>query len=129
MCERAQSRSSFGKSYTRHQMVQEYIADSRIEIDAMFGHEIGTLRPGAAADMLAFTVEEGEFPLEDTHLRVAVAARMIRPYMTFKAGEPLLPGKTDAQIWNLVGVTPMLGQNDDGHRCAVGRRCPASFFR
>ena len=25
---------------------------------------------------------------------------------------PLLPGKTDAQIWNLVGVTPMLGQND-----------------
>jgi acyl-CoA dehydrogenase len=28
MCERAQSRSSFGKSYTRHLMVQEYIADS-----------------------------------------------------------------------------------------------------
>jgi hypothetical protein len=25
---------------------------------------------------------------------------------------PLLPGKTDAQIWNMVGVTPMLGQND-----------------
>ena len=25
---------------------------------------------------------------------------------------PLLPGKTDAQIWNLIGVTPMLGQND-----------------
>ena len=59
-------------------------------------HEIGTLRPGAAADMLAFTVEEGEFPLEDTHLRVAVAARMIRPYMTFKAGEPLLPGDARA---------------------------------
>jgi acyl-CoA dehydrogenase len=33
MCERAQSRSSFGKSYTRHQMVQEYIADSRIELE------------------------------------------------------------------------------------------------
>jgi chitodextrinase len=25
---------------------------------------------------------------------------------------PLLPGRTDAQLWNLVGVTPMLGQND-----------------
>lgn len=25
---------------------------------------------------------------------------------------PLLPGKTDAQLWNLIGVTPMLGQND-----------------
>jgi acyl-CoA dehydrogenase len=33
MCERAQSRSSFGKSYTRHQMVQEYVADSRIELE------------------------------------------------------------------------------------------------
>jgi acyl-CoA dehydrogenase len=33
MCERAQSRSSFGKSYTRHQMVQQYIADSRIELE------------------------------------------------------------------------------------------------
>jgi chitodextrinase len=26
---------------------------------------------------------------------------------------PLLPGKTDAQIWNMVGVTPMIGQNDN----------------
>jgi hypothetical protein len=25
---------------------------------------------------------------------------------------PLLTGKTDAQVWNTVGVTPMLGQND-----------------
>ncbi|KUI29318.1 acyl-CoA dehydrogenase family protein [Mycobacterium sp. GA-2829] len=33
MCERAHSRSSFGKSYTRHQMVQEYITDSRIELE------------------------------------------------------------------------------------------------
>jgi acyl-CoA dehydrogenase len=33
MCERAHSRSSFGKSYTRHQMIQEYIAESRIELE------------------------------------------------------------------------------------------------
>ncbi len=33
MCERTQSRSSFGKVYARHQMVQEYIADSRIELE------------------------------------------------------------------------------------------------
>jgi len=26
---------------------------------------------------------------------------------------PLLPGKTDAQIWNMIGVTPMIGQNDN----------------
>ncbi|GAB5450464.1 MAG: acyl-CoA dehydrogenase family protein [Halioglobus sp.] len=33
LCERTQSRVSFGKSYARHQMVQEYIADSRMELE------------------------------------------------------------------------------------------------
>lgn len=33
MCERALSRSSFGKGFDRHQMVQQYIADSRIELE------------------------------------------------------------------------------------------------
>ncbi|WP_333770245.1 cellulose binding domain-containing protein [Streptomyces sp. IBSBF 2435] len=27
----------------------------------------------------------------------------------------LFPAKTDAQLWAMLGVTPMLGQNDDGH--------------
>ena len=27
----------------------------------------------------------------------------------------LYPSKTNAQLWKMVGVTPMLGQNDDGH--------------
>lgn len=26
---------------------------------------------------------------------------------------PLLPAQTDAQIWNMIGVTPMIGQNDN----------------
>lgn len=34
LCERTQSRSSFGKGYSKHQMIQEYIAESRIELDA-----------------------------------------------------------------------------------------------
>lgn len=33
LCERTLSRSSFGKGYKSHQMIQEYIADSRIEIE------------------------------------------------------------------------------------------------
>lgn len=31
---------------------------------------------------------------------------------TFAQIKPLFPGKTDAQIWALIGVTPMIGQND-----------------
>lgn len=33
MCERAQSRYSFGKPYTSHQLIQQYVAESRIELD------------------------------------------------------------------------------------------------
>jgi len=33
---------------------------------------------------------------------------------TFAQLKTLYPGKTDAQVWRMVGVTPMLGQNDDG---------------
>ncbi len=34
LCERTQSRASFGKGYAKHQMIQEYIADSRIELES-----------------------------------------------------------------------------------------------
>ncbi|MFR0357223.1 cellulose binding domain-containing protein [Streptomyces sediminimaris] len=34
---------------------------------------------------------------------------------TFAQLKSLYPGRTDAQVWGMVGVTPMLGQNDDGH--------------
>jgi len=33
---------------------------------------------------------------------------------TFNQLKTLYPGKTDAQLWLMVGVTPMLGVNDDG---------------
>ncbi|XZG71025.1 glycosyl hydrolase family 18 protein [Chitinibacteraceae bacterium HSL-7] len=31
---------------------------------------------------------------------------------TFNQIKPLFPGKTDAELWAMVGVTPMIGQND-----------------
>jgi Cellulose binding domain len=34
---------------------------------------------------------------------------------TFAQLKTLYPTRTDAQLWAMVGVTPMLGQNDDGH--------------
>ncbi|WP_432991598.1 hypothetical protein [Streptomyces sp. CA-135486] len=33
---------------------------------------------------------------------------------TFTQLKSLYPARIDAQLWALVGVTPMLGQNDDG---------------
>jgi Cellulose binding domain/Fibronectin type III domain/Glycosyl hydrolases family 18 len=34
---------------------------------------------------------------------------------TYNQLASIFPGKTSAQLWRLIGVTPMLGQNDDGH--------------
>jgi hypothetical protein len=34
---------------------------------------------------------------------------------TFNQLKAIYTGRTDAQIWRMVGVTPMIGQNDDGH--------------
>ncbi|MFK4225834.1 cellulose binding domain-containing protein [Streptomyces sp. NPDC019890] len=34
---------------------------------------------------------------------------------TFTQLKSLYPSRSDAQLWAMVGVTPMLGQNDDGH--------------
>lgn len=48
--------------------------------------EIGTLRPGAHADLFAFSLEEGEFPLEDTHMKTVLARRRIHPELVMKAG-------------------------------------------
>jgi hypothetical protein len=33
----------------------------------------------------------------------------------FNQLKTLYPSRTNAQLWKMVGVTPMLGQNDDGH--------------
>ena len=33
---------------------------------------------------------------------------------TFNQLKSLYPGRSDAQLWKMVGVTPMLGKNDDG---------------
>jgi hypothetical protein len=34
---------------------------------------------------------------------------------TYNQLATLYPGRSSAQLWRMVGVTPMLGQNDDGH--------------
>jgi len=52
---------------------------------------LGTMRVGAVADLFAFRLEDGEFPLEDTHLKVEVATRRIKPLFVMKSGEIIEP--------------------------------------
>jgi len=54
--------------------------------------EIGTLRPGARADLATFVIDEGAFELRDIHGAVRTADRMLRNTRTFKDGR-LMPAK------------------------------------
>ncbi|MBZ5596333.1 MAG: amidohydrolase/deacetylase family metallohydrolase [Acidobacteriia bacterium] len=63
--------------------------------------ELGTLKPGAVADIFVFELEEGSFPLEDTHLRKESASRRIRPFLTIKDGRGIEPGSFPARLREL----------------------------
>lgn len=53
--------------------------------------ELGTLAPGTAADLFVFSLEEGEFSLEDTHMVTQTARRRIRPERVMKDGRWIDP--------------------------------------
>lgn len=65
------------------------------------GEELGTLRPGAVADVFVFELEEGGFALEDTHLRTETATRRIKPFLTVKDGRPIEPGSYPVRLREL----------------------------
>jgi predicted amidohydrolase len=71
--------------------------------------EVGTLRPGARADVALFRLYEGAFPLQDIHGTVREARRLLRNTATYVGGRelerlPLPPGApwTEQPIWPAV---------------------------
>jgi dihydroorotase len=51
--------------------------------------DVGTLRPGASADIAIFDVHQGRFPLYDIHGEVREADTLLRNRQTIVAGRPL----------------------------------------
>lgn len=63
--------------------------------------EIGTLAPGAQADVLVFDVEAGDFPYTDTHLKVCHGDRRIVPRLVVKRGQVHRPGSFATRLREL----------------------------
>lgn len=63
--------------------------------------EIGTLRPGAQADVLVFDMETGRFPFTDTHLQVRDGSRRIVPRLVIKKGQAHIPGSVTIRLRDL----------------------------
>jgi len=53
--------------------------------------DLGTLRPGAPADVALFTLEEGEFLLQDAHGGTRTGRRRLTPRLTVRAGRVYHP--------------------------------------
>lgn len=49
--------------------------------------ELGTLRPGAAADVAVLALEDGRFDFEDSDRQHLTGAKRLAPVMTIKGGE------------------------------------------
>src|SRR5262249_26895058 len=56
---------------------------------AVLGLDLGTLRPGAPADVALFRLLEGSFPLQDIHGNVREARRLLRNTLTLVGGREL----------------------------------------
>ena len=84
--------------------------------------EVGTLRPGARADVALFRLLEGSFPLQDIHGNVREARRLLRNTATFVGGRELerlpLPPRapwTEEPIWPDVQI-PFTEKQRELHR-------------
>lgn len=51
--------------------------------------EVGTLRPGARADIGLFVIDEGQFPVYDVHMERRIARKMVRNTLTILGGREL----------------------------------------
>jgi dihydroorotase len=63
--------------------------------------EIGTLAPGAQADILVFDVGAGDFSFTDTHLAVRRGSRKIVPELVIKRGQVRIPGSEKIRLRDL----------------------------
>jgi dihydroorotase len=71
-------------------------------------HEIGTLAVGATADITVLEIEEGEFPLKDSHGVVKTGTQRLEVRHTFRAGCPtgLLPRPVEQHIHARAATSP-----------------------
>ena len=63
--------------------------------------ELGTLLPGASADVLVFAVEEGEFRFRDSHWQERVGHRRLRPELVVCRGRQVRPAEVPVRLRRL----------------------------
>ena len=63
--------------------------------------ELGTLLPEASADVLVFSVEEGEFRFQDSHSQERIGHRRLRPELVVCRGRQVRPADVPVRLRRL----------------------------
>ena len=63
--------------------------------------ELGSLLPGASADVLVFSVEEGEFRFQDSHSQERTGHRRLRPELVVCRGRQVRPADVPVRLRRL----------------------------
>lgn len=71
--------------------LDEVVRATTIRPAELLGLDAGTLRPGAPADVAAFSLERGRFPLFDAHLEPREAGALLESRLTMIGGAVLDP--------------------------------------
>src|SRR5262249_23509444 len=85
-------------------------------------NEIGTLRPGALADVALWAIQSGRFPLYDIHMNMRECAQLIRNTLTIVGGR-MLPAAPDGP------PAPWIELNQDQRDLITQGHTPDAFAR
>ncbi len=82
--------------------------------------EVGSLRPGALADVALFRLHTGRFPLYDIHMHVRESSQLLRNTLTILNGRPLVPLQDEP-------LAPWIALTDDQRMLIERRHTPADL--
>jgi hypothetical protein len=80
--------------------------------DVYAGTNVVATSPGTAATVNGMAMDFGDIEAPNPSGQMGAYA-IDTAKSLFGQLTPLYPGSSPAQVWNMVGVTPMIGQNDD----------------
>ena len=117
MCERTKSRFSFGKPYSQHQMVQDYIAESSIDIETA---KLLTLKAAWTMDQLGNAAARTEIAMAKVYnarvvCSVVDRALQVHGSLGYSCDMPL------EMMYRSARMTPLVDGANEVHKVAIAK--------
>ncbi len=123
LCERAQSRHSFGKPYAKHQMIQEYIAESRMDLDTA---KLLTLKAAWTMDQLGNQAARTEIAMAKVYnarvlYNVVDRALQVHGSLGYSCDMPL------EMMYRSARMAPLVDGANEVHKVTIAKQCLKAY--